>query len=419
MEEKLKYLKAFNIGSLFQKSTRHILGIPQKNLDISSEYSEDYSVANVTGAKTNNGASGYLKDDGIVSIKKNINHMTIVCDGDGGTGAVFFQDRYFTSTATANIIDILDINLKNILDSNHISYLYISNLLTKIFLKSGTYSRNYKIDNSNFNREIILLPVISCKATESIWEDIDEDGNITYLTLDVEYIKELMEAAKKRKEEKTIRYYEAEKAKYEAEKAKYENDSEFMDKLKRSNFKAYKLGDLFRFKRNIHPTQMKYLEFSETKDENHNIAFVSTSRYNNGIRGYIPEDDISKSIKMINHLTLADDGSTGACFFQTDDFVIAGHVNTLTIKDPVLKSNLDNNIIAYEFLASMIRKILMHSGIYSRQFKATEGAVSRELILLPTLEGEIQPDIMSYYYILGQERLYQNKINHYNQLIGG
>ncbi|UVD81553.1 hypothetical protein NV226_02375 [Mycoplasma iguanae] len=70
-----------------------------------------------------------------------------------------------------------------------------------------------------------------------------EDGK--YYTLATDYIKDLMEQAKEYKEQKTIRLYEAQKAKYEAQKAKYE--LAYLQDKTNIIWKSFKLGDLFEF----------------------------------------------------------------------------------------------------------------------------------------------------------------------------
>ncbi len=238
-------------------------------------------------------------------------------------------------------------------------------MLTRLFTKS-MFSYGYILSIERFNRELILLPVISCEATESIWEDIDEDGNITYLTLDVEYIKELMETAKKRKEEKTIRYYEAEKAKYEAEKAKYENDSEFMDKLKRSNFKAYRLGDLFDTKATNINKPIKDRHYSNIKDDIYKTALVSSSKENNGIIGYIDDEDAKDENIFKNALTMAVNGSCGVAFFHDYDFCTAStDAKLLLLQDKNLEKLCIANINSFPYFAKMIQHSFYKSGIYN------------------------------------------------------
>ena len=116
--------------------------------------------------------------------------------------------------------------------------------------------------------------------------------------------------------------------KFEKEYAgkKIEKKMELSDR----NWKDFKLGDKKRFE--IQRGDSVYIKNMNEGD----IPYVSTSRENNGITAYV-----SESNRKGNLITLAYDGSIGACFYQPNPFFASEKIVTID-----LSNNKSNNSIA-------------------------------------------------------------------------
>ena len=226
----------FRLGNLFELSTRHVIKTPLKNLHVHDEY-HNGMVGNVTASKENNGVVGYIEENEEIKSKKIKNILTLAPDA-AYAGVCFYQKEYIVSTGHNKLIEFKLNSFKELFDRNEYLYLFLSRIITRIFCKTF-YGFSKSITENDFNKEIILLPCLEVSQDdEYIWEE-----NGRYYTLAVEYIKELMEKAKERKEARTIRMYEAERAKYEAERAKYE--AGYNAEKPNVLWKGFRLGNLF------------------------------------------------------------------------------------------------------------------------------------------------------------------------------
>ena len=402
--------KAFKQGDLFNRNSSHSIKAQKKHLDESKEYDNHHTIKNITASKENNGCSGYLADVGEINKRKRSNLLTIASDAAYG-GVCFFQTSEFVSTGHNNILEIGNDNLKKVLDKNTIVYYYLSKIITKT-MHSDVINRFMRPIGADFDREIILLPVLEVSNNnEYIWED-----NGKFWTLAVDYIKELMNEAKDRKEEKTIKLYEAEREKYEA--AYFKEQSSLV-------WKAFKLEDLFETSTEHYlEKSKKNYNISDIKNEEYCVAVCAASKLNNGIVGYIAEvDDVSQK-KRKGFITK---GGFGHCFYQSDWFIKPGGswgmLDIIKIKNNKFKKALDLEINCYYFLAKSLTKIFtsMASWGYAVPF-------NREIILLPVLEvsqddGYIWEEngkfwilainTVSYLYLQGQVNIQQRKIDTY------
>ena len=171
--------KAFELWDLFDRNSSHSIKAQKKNLDESDVYDEMHTIKNITASKENKGCTGYLEDSGEVSEKKKINLLTIASDAAYG-GVCFFQDDWFVSTGHNNILELKNQKMKSLLDAHLNIYYYLAKIVTKIMRLPGI-NRFMRSIGSDFNREIILLPVIEVKGTEEyVWEE-----NGKYFTLAV------------------------------------------------------------------------------------------------------------------------------------------------------------------------------------------------------------------------------------------
>ena len=405
--------KGFRLGNLFEWSGKHKISKTSKEYSTLDHYQEGY-VANITAGKYNEGITNFIPEDDEISNKKRIDALTIVSDGDGGSGTCFFHDYYFVSTGSNALLENKYYKLQEIFDKDHIVPRFFAKLITKMFM-NGIYSRAYKVSKELFNREIILLPCLEVSENdEYIWEE-----NGRYYTLAVEYIKELMEKAKERKEARTIRMYEAERAKYEAE-----YNAEKPNVL----WKGFRLGNLFEWsgKHKISKTAKEYDTIDEPRDGY--VANITAGKYNEGIANFIPENDEINSKKRIDILTISSDGSgVGSCFFHDYYFVSTGSNALLENKYDGLQEIFDTNHIVPRFFAKLITKICRNS-LYSWSYKVSKELFNREILVLPCLEVSendeyiweengryytLATNYISYLYLTGKVNKYQKLIDTY------
>ena len=234
----------------------------------------------------------------------------------------------------------------------------------------------------------------------------------------VEYIKKLIDEAKELREQKTIRLYEAERAKYEAG---YEKERDFLV------WKGFRLGDIFdRSTKLALSANQKDLNLSEIKDDEHTIALISASRNGSGRVGYLENSIVDKQLVSTNKITF--DDQWGFTFFQQEQFVITGgHNAILEVKNILLKKLLDSNLQCYSFLSLVINYITIKSEIFGYGYKINN-KFDRELILLPCLEvGKddeyiweengryytLAVEYISYIYLTGKMNNSQKKIDNY------
>ena len=100
------------------------------------------------------------------------------------------------------ILEVKNILLKKLLDSNLQCYSFLSLVINYITIKSEIFGYGYKINNK-FDRELILLPCLEVgKDDEYIWEE-----NGRYYTLAVEYISYIYLTGKMNNSQKKIDNY--------------------------------------------------------------------------------------------------------------------------------------------------------------------------------------------------------------------
>lgn len=110
------------------------------------------------------------------------------------------------------------------------------------------------------------------------------------------------------------------------------------------------------------------------------VPYVSTTRENNGITAYV-----SESNRKGNLITLAYDGSIGACFYQEDEFFASEKIVTIeTVQYPLNK-----------FLALFLIPILkLESEMYSYGGRkwTVEKQLKETMIKLPVDDNGNEPD---------------------------
>ncbi|MCZ2781631.1 restriction endonuclease subunit S [Metamycoplasma hominis] len=172
--------KGFKLGELFTLSTEHVIKKQIKNLVLYQEWQEG-RIANITASEKNNGIAGYIEESEETKLKQVKNSLTL--NPDGSAGVCFYHNYYFVSTGHNKLVKVISNDLKILLDTNPLLYLFLSKSITQIFYKTF-FGFSKTITDEDFCREIILLPCLEVtKNDEWIWQE-----NEHYYTLAVEYI---------------------------------------------------------------------------------------------------------------------------------------------------------------------------------------------------------------------------------------
>ena len=118
------------------------------------------------------------------------------------------------------------------------------------------------------------------------------------------------------------------------------------------------------------------------------IAYISSTKMNNGISAYINPPDFMTLHN--NKLTLSNSGSVGYCFYHNYDFVASDHVTVIAIKDNCIP--LSANIALY-------LKPIFESIRYKYNFgrEISDERLSKERLLLPSVKGRPDWEFMECY----------------------
>lgn len=96
-------------------------------------------------------------------------------------------------------------------------------------------------------------------------------------------------------------------------------------------YKEFKILDLFE------PLSGVYMSEEDAKKcKNGDILFVSSGRFNNGVKARISLVGVETTIFPENCLTLAKNGSVGVCFYHEGKIVCTSDVLVLKFKDKIL-----------------------------------------------------------------------------------
>jgi len=134
-----------------------------------------------------------------------------------------------------------------------------------------------------------------------------------------------------------------------------------------------------------------------------NIAYISSSKKNNGVDNYILPPNYMKIYK--NALTLNNSGSVGYCFYHSYKFVASDHCTVIQIKNKKIKLNNYISLFLKPIIESMKSKYNFAREINNERLK-------KEKVLLPVANGKI-PDwefMENYIKNLSKEIKYDNKV---------
>jgi hypothetical protein len=166
-------------------------------------------------------------------------------------------------------------------------------------------------------------------------------------------------------------------------------------KLEKNNWQEFNFDEVFTLLRGKRLTTLDQIPG--------NIAYISSSKENNGIDNYIVPPSFMKIYK--NALTLNNSGSVGYCFYHPYEFVASDHCTVIQIKDKKIKLNNYISLFLKPIIESMKSKYNFAREINNERLK-------REKILLPTAKNKL-PDwefMENYIKSLSKEIRYDSKI---------
>ncbi len=172
-------------------------------------------------------------------------------------------------------------------------------------------------------------------------------------------------------------------------------------KINKHNWQEFCFEDVFTISRGKRLVKLDQV--------NGDIAYISSSKKNNGIDNYILPPDFMKVYK--NSLTLNNSGSVGYCFYHPYKFVASDHCTVIQIKDKKIKFNNYLSLFLKPIIESMKNKYNFAREINNERLK-------KEKILLPTKNNK-SPDwefMESYIKELSTKIKYDSKIAK-NQII--
>lgn len=165
--------------------------------------------------------------------------------------------------------------------------------------------------------------------------------------------------------------------------------------INKKSWYEFNFNDIFTFERGKRLVKIDQI--------NGDIAYISSSKQNNGIDNYILPPDFMVVYK--NALTLNNSGSVGYCFYHPYKFVASDHCTVIQIKDKIIKLN---NYIAL-FLKPIIESM---KNKYNFAREINNERLKKEKILLPAKSKEIPDWVFMENYVkkLSGTIIYKYKI---------
>lgn len=224
---------------------------------------------------------------------------------------------------------------------------YIGLFLIQIFrtsIKEAGFGYGKGLTGTRFKDRIILMP-------------IDEHYNPNWQFME-DYIKQ----EQRETTQKLINYYEQKIIEIDFDLVGFEN----------VEWKEFSLNEIFN----------KIQRGKRLKKSDHvfgTIPYVSSTSLNNGVDGFIGNEDRVRKFK--SNLTLANSGSVGSCFYQEFEYIASDHVTTLTLENP--------NKYVYLFMSTIIKRL---EDKYSFNREINDKRINREKIVLP-IDDNMDPDL--------------------------
>jgi len=317
--------KAFSFNEVFRKIQRG------KRLK-KDDHIEGY-VPYISSTALNNGVDGFIGNK--EKIRKFSHNLTLA--NSGSVGSCFYHDYEYIASD-----HVTSLSLRN---SNKYLNLFIATIVRRLEEK---YSFNREINDKRIRSEKLMLPV-------------DDKGSLNYQFME-DYIKQ----EQKEIAQKVINFYE---------QKLLETGFDLVG-LEEVEWEVFPFDKIFR----------KIQRGRRLKKDDHidgDVPYVSSTSLNNGVDGFICNDD--KVRKFKNNLTLANSGSVGSCFYHDYEYIASDHVTSLTLE------NADKYI--YLFMATIVKRL---EEKYSFNREINDKRIRTEKLILPVDEnGNPHWDYMS------------------------
>lgn len=166
-------------------------------------------------------------------------------------------------------------------------------------------------------------------------------------------------------------------------------------KINKKNWQEFKFDDVFYISRG-----KRLVKLDQTTG---NIAYISSSKKNNGVDNYIFPPNYMKIYK--NALTLSNSGSVGYCFYHPYKFIASDHCTVIQIKDKKVKLNNYISLFLKPIIESMKNK-------YNFAREINNDRLKKEKILLPAISDKTPDWNFAENYIkdLSEKIKYDSKI---------
>ncbi|WP_297446057.1 restriction endonuclease subunit S [uncultured Campylobacter sp.] len=354
--------KSFKIGDLFDhlKPIKHTYN--KGNLP--TEPTEECDLPAITCTSANQGIACYMPRNG-AEILKNV--ISVAANGDA---PAFYQPHDFAILQDAYALRFKGELIQESVELSPLCYLYLTALLQKILQK---YNWHDKSGWTKVSQEIISLPVFP--KAESKGYQIAFDYMESYIkALEAERLQELEAYLKvtglndytlSQKEKDALKAFENLSIPNERERERVSGISHEMP-LK---WKSFRIGELFEIN-----TPKKKFNANELKF-NGKYPYVARGDSNNGIRGYIDEDEAF--LNEANTISFGQD--TATIFYQTSPYFTGDKIKIFTFK----KGELDR--YKANFLISVMKKAFIGFSWGSSSFNVEN--LKNVCVLLPILDS--------------------------------
>lgn len=353
--------KSFRIGELFDhlKPIKHTYN--KGNLP--TEPTEECDLPAITCTSANQGIACYMPRNG-AEILKNV--ISVAANGDA---PAFYQPHDFAILQDAYALRFKSELIQESVELSPLCYLYLTALLQKILQK---YNWNDKSGWTKVSQEIISLPVLP--KAESKGYQIAFDYMESYIkALEAERLQELEAYLKvtglndytlSQKEKEALKAFEnLSTPKRERERERVSGTPNEVP-LK---WESFKIGELFEIgtpKRKFNANELRF---------NGKYPYVARGDSNNGIRGYIDEDEAF--LNEANTISFGQD--TATIFYQTSPYFTGDKIKIFTFK----KGELDR--YKANFLISVMKNAFANFSWGSSSFNVE--ILKNVCVLLPVL----------------------------------
>lgn len=365
--------KQFRICDIFEKIQTE--KIRRKAGDFPTEWSEEYCIPLLTAGIENQGLARFAKPSDCPTIIRNC--ISVSANG-ANSGATFYQPSDFAVLQDAYAVQVIDHEIANEQEG-----LYLTAALNKAIKDNHDWVN--KAGWNNIKEDIVELPVI---------ESPDPDHEYTVDDIDWQYMQDRIAELEQDRiaeldaylkatglEDYTLTEEDKEVLSLSSEAVSDEGDALETDRRDgKIRFGKFKIGDVFEI-------------YSPKKRFNANAVifdgiypYVARGSSNNGIRGYITEDE--QYLSPAKSLSFGQD--TATIFYQPNAYFTGDKIKVMILK------NRDLNDELAQYFITVISKAF--STFTWGQSSFNEKILKAVKINLPiTPDGDIDFDYMECY----------------------